>query len=152
MKCTVQHKFLPPALFLTATYLFLLNLLSLSLSSPSLPHGPALDSHTSRDPEVVCLLVRNRRGITSLKGFFRVLRLRTAGEEMYRLILFSASCCGPPPLLSFYHVFPLSVILPCSIYHTLSECLGHRPQKQQGAFCYRPDHASLAFATTGNQE
>lgn len=117
-------------LFLMTTSLFYL--LSLFLSSPTLPHSPVPESHP-------------RPGITNLKGM--VLRLRTAGEELNRPTLFSASCCGPPPTLSFYHAFPLSVFLPSSIYHTLSECLGPRPQKQQVASCYRPGQAALiAFA------
>lgn len=146
-KRTMQHTFLQSAIF-WQTYLSLLNLLSLSLSSPSLyqyqsdPHRPVLDSHTSQDPEEVCLVVHPMPGTTNLKG--RVSRLRAAGEELYRLTLFSASCCGAPSsslFLSCVSYFCISPLFHLS--HSLSECRGLRPQQQQVAFYYRPAQAAL---------
>lgn len=134
----MQHKCLQSALLLMTTYLYLLNLLSLSLSSTSLLQHQCLTLMIlyctltlARNQREVCILVHPRPGITNLKR--RVSRLRTAGEELYRPTLFSASCCAPPPSLSSSSLFlssvTLSVFLPCFIYRTLSECLGPRPQK-----------------------
>lgn len=110
--CVVRHEIQDAArvwiFLITASSFYLL---SLFLSSPLFLTVLHKEVRVSVHP---------RPGITNLKG--RLSRLRTAGEELYRPTLFSASCCGPPPTLSFYHAFPLSVFPPSSIYYTHSKC------------------------------